>query len=948
LDEDTYTAHDALLCVAEGTYVSTETRRRVTPQHRLKSQEEMAALFEDVPEALENTVQLAQRCHFLLKPRTPELPPYPTAKGRSQEDELKAQAKDGLGKRLLEEVLPAHDPDRHEEIQKNYEKRLDYELGVIIGMGFAGYFLIVADFIQWAKKQGIPVGAGRGSGASSLVAWALTITGVDPIRFQLLFERFLNPERVSMPDFDVDFCQQRRDEVIAYVQQKYGSESVAHIITFGKLQARAVLRDVGRVLQMPYSQVDKICKRIPYNPANPLSLEEALAQDPDLVKMGKEDRSVGTLLELSQKLEGLYRHASTHAAGVVIGGRPLVELLPLYRDARALLPATQFSMKYVEMAGLVKFDFLGLKTLTVLEEAVQIVQKRGKEVNLLKIPLDDEATFSLLRDVDVVGVFQLESQGMRDVLKRLQPEAFEEIIALVALYRPGPMDDIPRYIACRHGEETVSYPYPCLEDILRETFGVMIYQEQVLQIAQRLAGYSLGQADLLRRAMGKKIKSEMDAQRRIFIEGVLKTQGLSGSEEEAKAAQLFEQISKFAGYAFPKAHATPYALISYQTAYMKANHKVAFMAALLNQDLHHTDKLALFIEETKAQGIEVLSPCINTSHARFHVHTTKEKEQLFYGLGALKNVGEGAMEEIVQEREGNGPFRDIYHFFDRMRGSKALNKRQLEHLIWAGAFDALEPNRKTLVASLETLLKYSASKTSAPGLFSEEQVRPLLVQEESYTYTEKLKCAFDAFGMYFDDHPLLPFQGFMESVGCITQKDLENFFESAPVQEGFKMLGVLTSMAQKVGKSGKKYALFSFSDLSGNYDCMGFSEFLEEKRDILQPGKSYLLTLSGKVNDGRLRLILTDLTPLWEAFVLQNKTLMLSLKTEQNMAKASTLLEGLDSGRTSVETMVTVTLEGQEKIACVTLKKGVTLTETVFDQLFPFLETSQGQQKEAA
>jgi DNA polymerase-3 subunit alpha len=577
-----YEAHDVLICIAEGTYVAQAGRRRLTPEHYLKSPAEMRALFADLPEALDNTLVIAKRCAYMVRSINPLLPPYDCGEGMNEEATLRQRAEQGLEKRLATIVLgPGMTETEQADVRKRYSERLQYELGVIVQMGFAGYFLIVSDFISWAKAHGIPVGPGRGSGAGSLVAWSLTITDLDPIRWGLLFERFLNPERVSMPDFDIDFCQERRDEVIAYVQHKYGRDKVAQIITFGKLQARAVLRDVGRVLGMPYSQVDRICKLVPNNPAKPVTLEQAIDSEPQLRAMIEGDEAVARLVELAKPLEGLYRHASTHAAGVVIGDRPLEQLVPLYRDPKNPMPVSGFNMKYVESAGLVKFDFLGLKTLTVLAKALQYIKE---PLDLSALPLDDRATYEMLGRGETTGVFQLESAGMRDVLRKLKPDTFEDIIAVVALYRPGPMDNIPSYIKRKHGEEEPDYLYPSLEWILKETFGIIIYQEQVMQIAQELSGYTLGGADLLRRAMGKKIKEEMDKQRQIFVDGAV---GRNVAKD--KASEIFDLVAKFAGYGFNKSHAAAYALVAYQTAYLKANYPAEFMAALMTLDMGNTE-----------------------------------------------------------------------------------------------------------------------------------------------------------------------------------------------------------------------------------------------------------------------------------------------------------------------------------------------------------------------
>ncbi|HKY94882.1 MAG TPA: DNA polymerase III subunit alpha, partial [Kiloniellales bacterium] len=599
-----YEAHDALLCIANGTTIGDGERPRLTPHHRFKSAAEMRALFADLPEAADNTLLIARRCAFFPEKVKPILPAYPTSAGRSEPEELRVKAEEGLAVRLEHEVYrPGQSEAEREAAAKPYRERLDYELGVIVEMGFPGYFLIVADFIQWAKAQGIPVGPGRGSGAGSVVAWSLTITDLDPLRWNLLFERFLNPERVSMPDFDIDFCQDRRDEVIRYVQEKYGRDRVAQIITFGKLQARAALRDVGRVLQMPYGYIDKLCKLVPMNPANPVTLAQAIEGEPQLQAYRESDPDVARLMDIALKLEGLYRHASTHAAGVVIGNRPLEELIPLYRDPRSDMPVTQFSMKYVEDAGLVKFDFLGLKTLTVLAEAEALIRRNDPSFQLARIPLDDKRTYDMLGRAETVGIFQLESTGMKQAVRDLKPDRLEDIIALVALYRPGPMASIPSYIARKNGKEAPDYLYPTLEPILRETYGVIVYQEQVMQIARELSGYSLGGADLLRRAMGKKIKAEMDAQKRTFIDGAL-----ARGVPQATADHIFDLVERFAGYGFNKCHAAPYALLAYQTAYLKANHPVAFFAASMTLDLGNTDKLQVFRREAQRLKVAIRPP----------------------------------------------------------------------------------------------------------------------------------------------------------------------------------------------------------------------------------------------------------------------------------------------------------------------------------------------------
>ncbi len=847
LKPSSFEAHDILQCVAQGRYVIEDHRPRLTENHYFRSPREMERVFRDLPEALLMTQHVRQRCTFLLEPRVPTLPSFPGIE--SEEDFMRKECQRGLEKRLQEEVFPRLSPEQHEATHTFYEKRLAYELDVILSMKFAGYFLIVSDFIRWAKNHDIPVGPGRGSGASSLVAWTLNITDVDPIRFSLLFERFLNPERVSMPDFDVDFCQERREEVIAYVKEKYGAQRVAHIITFGSLQARGVLRDVGRVLQLPYSQVDKICKMIPHNPAHPISLAEAIAKEPHIRALAKENDTIQKLLDIGCQLEGLYRHASTHAAGLIIGDQPLTQILPLYYEEGSSLPATEFSMKYVESMGLIKFDFLGLKTLTVLKQAVALVQKKGIDLDLLKIPLDDPKTFLLLCAVETVGLFQIESAGMSEVLRQLMPEKFEEIIALVALYRPGPMDDIPRYIACRHGRESITYPYACLENILKETFGVMVYQEQVLQIAQVLAGYSLGSADLLRRAMGKKIPAEMEAQRHIFVEGTLKHSG--GTRETALA--LFEQIAKFAGYAFPKAHAAPYALISYQTAYMKANYPTEFMVALLNNETQNTDKIHHFLREAQRMKISIFPPDVNASLPLFSEENSEDMGPgIRYGLVALRHVGATVMERICQERKNSGPFRDIFHFIERV-GGDILNKKSIESLIAAGAFDTLHP-RDLLLGSLEKLVQYAHFYVPHENLlFSPEDTRPKLMA--SSVPCDVLLEEYKALGFYLSAHPLDAYftdKKFSSVVWADT-------YASFASQEPFWMVGVIGSVEERLSKKGKKFVIVRVSDPTGSYDISVFQEALGAFRPLLEVGQRIALFVQKRKDGDILRLSLENM-----------------------------------------------------------------------------------------
>ena len=859
-DEGMFEAHDALLCIAEGTYISEPERRRLTPEHRFKSAAEMWECFRDIPEALDNTLAIARRCSFYPTAQKPILPPFPTPSGISEEEELKAQASEGLEGRLAAHVLkPGMSGEEQEAAARPYRERLRYELGVISQMGFAGYFLIVSDFIKWAKAQGIPVGPGRGSGAGSVVAWSLTITDLDPLRWGLLFERFLNPERVSMPDFDVDFCQERRDEVIHYVQGRYGRDRVAQIITFGKLQARAVLRDVGRVLQMPYGQVDRICKMVPNNPANPVSLQKAIEGEPLLQHMRAEDETVARLIDIALKLEGLYRHASTHAAGVVIGDRPLDELIPLYRDPRSEMPVTQFNMKWVEAAGLVKFDFLGLKTLSVIARAAQLLRQRHIVFDINEIPLDDQATYEMLSRGETTGVFQLEGSGMRDVLRRLKPDRFEDIIAIVALYRPGPMDDIPKYINVKNGIEPADYLHPSLEPILKETFGIMVYQEQVMQIAQELSGYTLGGADLLRRAMGKKIREEMEAQRKGFIEGAI-VRGV----DAAQAAGIFDKVNKFAGYGFNKCHSAPYALIAYQTAFLKANYPVEFFAASMAYDLGNTDKLNVFRQELQRVGITLLPPDINRSEAAFTVETGEGGIAIRYALAALKGVGAAAMKSLVEERMSHGRFQSLADFADRLDG-RNLNKRQLESLAAAGAFDGLCPNRRQVFEAVEQIVRHASraaeerasEQTSLfTALASQDGGRaaaPLVLPAVAdWPPMDRLKREFEAVGFYLSAHPLDTYGKTLERLGVIRAAEAFQRVAEGRLSR-VRLAGTPIGKQERTSARGNRFAFLQLSDTSGVFEVTLFAETLSAARELIDQGAPLLIAADGRADGEQVR-----------------------------------------------------------------------------------------------
>ena len=859
-----YEAHDALICIAEGAYVDQqEPRRHLTPQHYFKSPAEMATLFADLPEALENTIEIARRCAFKAPRRDPILPRF----ADDEVEELRRQAREGLAARLA--VIP------HAAGVDAYEARLGFELGIIEQMGFPGYFLIVADFIKWAKDQGIPVGPGRGSGAGSLVAYALTITDLDPLRYSLLFERFLNPERVSMPDFDIDFCMDRREEVITYVQEKYGREKVAQIITFGALLSKAAVRDVGRVLQMPYMQVDRLSKMIPVEGVKPVSIEKARKDEPRLAEEARREEVVARLLDYAQQIEGLLRNASTHAAGVVIGDRPLDELVPLYQDPRSDMPATQFNMKWVEQAGLVKFDFLGLKTLTVIQSALDLIHASGRELHIAPdgaqlyappegaagdigaIPLDDGRTYELYASARTVAVFQVESSGMMDALRRMRPTCIEDIVALVALYRPGPMENIPTYCDVKNGMRALASIHPSIDHILAETQGIIVYQEQVMQIAQVMAGYSLGGADLLRRAMGKKIAEEMAKERPKFVAGAMEN-----GVDEAKASEVFDLLEKFANYGFNKSHAAAYAVVSYQTAWLKANHPVEFMAGVMNCDIHLTDKLGVYAEEVRrGLDIEIVPPCVNRSAATFTVTDGK----VVYALGALKNVGVEAM-KLITEARGDRPFVTLFDFARRV-DLKRVGKRPMEMLARAGAFDALDPNRRRVFDSLDALVGYSAAiheaaasaQVSLFGEAGEDLPEPRLSPLADWLPNERLAEEHKAIGFYLSGHPLDDYLPALKRKGVLTLAEVMVKAERAPLVA--KMAGAVAGRQERKSARGNRFAFAQLSDPTGLYEVTIFSDTLEACREHLEAGTNVVVTVEATMESEQLKLLARAVAP---------------------------------------------------------------------------------------
>ena len=891
--KDRFTSHDALIAIKESTTVNNSNRETLTNEFYFKSPEEMINLFEDMPDAINNSLEIAHRTAFKVSKSDPRLPRFSGLDSQGETDELVHQAKEGLKVKIQENNIS------NEEI---YWDRLKTELDIIISMNFPGYFLIVADFIKWSKSKNIPVGPGRGSGAGSLVAWALTITDLDPIKFNLIFERFLNPERISLPDFDIDFCQDRREEVIEYVQDKYGKDSVAQIITFGSLQSRAVLRDVGRVLGLPYGQVDRICKLVPNNPANPTTLSEAIDGDIRIREERDNDDDIASMLKIGLELEGLYRNASTHAAGLVIGDEPLQNIVPLYRDPRSEMPVTQFNMKWVEAAGLVKFDFLGLKTLTVIDKAINLIkQKKDIDIDISKIPLDDKATYELLGTGNTIGIFQLESSGMQDVLRNMQPDCFEDIIALVALYRPGPMDNIPKYIACKKGDDKPDYMDDSLEKILKETYGVIIYQEQVMQTAQILSNYSLGEADILRRAMGKKIKSEMDAQKERFISGAIKN-GIN----EKKADYIFEQVAVFAGYGFNKSHAAAYALIAYQTAYLKTHFPEFFITASMSLEKDNTDKLSVFVNDAKKMGIKILPPDINKSKMDFDV----EENDIRYGLGAIKNTSQKDMIQINDEVHQNGNFKDLYDFAQRLDAS-VLSKKNLEFLAYSGTFDAIENNRNKVYQSINILSSISnaameKNSNNQDYLFDDEFENfshiPL-PEVDNWTNSESLEKEFTAIGFYLSGHPLNEYEQ------IIKDKKIKYYSDINSSETKYKIAGTISYVKERKSQRGRNFAFVGLTDENNQFEITLFSDVLFKVRNFLIPGLSIIAEVETQRNDNNLRLLAIDLFPLEELMKKNINVLKVYVNNPETILKIRDRVE--DKGNSKI--LVQILMNGKDK-----------------------------------
>ena len=884
-DISMHEATDTLLCIKNIDKLSNPERISISREFFFKSSSEMIKIFQDIPESISNTLLIAKKCSFMLESIKPRLPKFLSSTD-DENNELYKLSHEGLNKRILKKnKYKNNNFDR-----KKYDERLDYEINIIKKTGYSGYFLIVSDFISWAKKQNIPVGPGRGSGAGSLVAWSLGITDLDPIKYDLLFERFLNPDRVTLPDFDIDFCQEKRDQVLKYVVKKYGKKKVSQIITFGTLQSRNVVRDVGRVLQLPYSQVDNIAKMIPYNPSNPISLNDAINNESRLQELKKNDDSISKLLNISLKLEGLYRHASTHAAGIVIGDQNLNEKIPFFKDdEKTGLPVTQFSMKFIEQAGLIKFDFLGLKTLTIISKTCKLVNKNKNTIDINLISLKDSNAFNLLKEGNTIGCFQLESKGVREYLKKLSPDRFEDIIAMISLYRPGPIEYIDNYIKRKHGKEDIIYLHPKLEPVLSETYGITIYQEQVMKIAQTIAGFSLSQADTLRWAIGKRKRSLMSRLKKDFIEGCIKN-----DVKEYQAESIFKQVETFAGYGFNKSHAAGYALIAYQTAFLKANFPVEFMTASINYELNNTDKINRYLDDSKSMNIRILRPNINYSSSLFKIVLDhKNKKSIRYGLSALKNVGASSTSKIVNERKKNGKYKDINNFCKRLN-DKNINIRQLEFLIKSGSFDDLDNNRAKLFNNINKIVQVvrdNGKNVDQKNLFSDnfedDNTINLDSNEKEWSKSAILNFEYEALGFYLTQHPLEDFKIFLKKNSFLTYKEIEESMVNVKNVEKkfFKIAALPIDIKERTSKKGNKYAYVQFSDITSNFEAIIFSDILNTSIDLVKKHDLLLLTLEVIKNENNISLRVQEIITLRQFINNNNKKIIIMVNEKTNIKK---------------------------------------------------------------
>ena len=912
INDDMYEAHDALLCIGEKTYVDEKNRKKYSNQHYLKSSNELKKLYSDIPEALENNYNFPFRFNFKPKKSKPILPSLKISDNRTEEEELILQSQEGLKNRLNKFVLKKNLQSNSKEITKLYTERLEHELNIIKKMDYSGYFLIVSDYIKWAKKNNIPVGPGRGSGAGSLVAYSLDITDLDPIEFGLIFERFLNPDRISMPDFDIDFCEEKRDLVFEYLKSKY-KNGVAHIITFGKLKARMALRDIGRVLGLPYGHVDRICKMIPFDPSRPLSLQESIAREPRFKEEEKNNPKVKKLIELSLKLEGLNRNSATHAAGVVIAGEKLSEEVPLYKDASSelVLPSTQFDMHSSENAGLVKFDILGLNTLTLIQKTIDILKNKSIDLDISKIPLDDNKIYEMLSTGETTGLFQLESSGVRASLRQMKPNKFEDIIALVALYRPGPMNNIPLYNECKNGLRKPDYIHKSLETILKPTYGIIIYQEQVMQIAQTLAGFTAGEADILRKAMGKKKRKELEKQEEKFIKGAVK----NGIGKDI-AAFIFQKIKPFAEYGFNKSHAAAYALIAYQTAYLKKYYPEDFIAATMSTELSNTDKLREFVEELKRLKISIIRPDINLCFADFK----SEKNKIFYALSGIKSVGKEAISNLINERKKNGPFKSVNNFIMRAN-PKDINKLQLEGLVKAGAFDSLEKNRNLLFNSIPKLIQinkglWEEKQSKQNSLFSlksdEEELVFEMEKVKPWTKNEILMNEFHSIGFYMSDHPLNIYRNYFEESKINSFSDFMNSSDNNSL-----IAGTIMSIQEKKSAKGNPFAIIKFTDLKSEFELFLFSDLLISNRDKLKNANSFVITVQKDTyseGSATRRINIRNITPLDNFVKKSYDKVTIEINGKSNLNELKGLLE--EGG----ETKVNIRVKRESKVYIFSLK----------------------------
>ena len=925
-NEDKFEAHQVLTCIDKGLTISSDNRRMLTKEHYLKDPKTMISLFKDIPEAIENTIIIAKRCSFFLEEINPILPKYPGLGNISEADYLSKISFKGLVERFNLSTTKFSDDEKN-----NYKNRLDKELEIINEMGFAGYFLIVYDFIKWSKKNDIPVGPGRGSGAGSIVAWSLNITDLDPIRWGLLFERFLNPERISMPDFDIDFCQDRREEVIDYVRNRYGKDKVAQIITFGSLQAKAAIRDVGRVLEMPYGQVDKIAKLIPFVPSKPITIQEAIDTNDLLKNEIVENEQVQNLIHTAINVEGLNRHVSTHAAGLVIGDKPLHELLPLYKFNEDEIPATQFNMKFVEKAGLVKFDFLGLKTLTVLSKAEALIKLKDKNFDLTKILLNDKKTYEMLSTGSTTGIFQLESAGMKDVLIGLKPDRFEDIIAVVSLYRPGPMENIPSYINRKHGKENIVYMHPSLETILEETYGIFIYQEQVLRAAQILADFSLGKADILRRAMGKKDKEEMAEQKNYFLNGT-KKRGISVE----KANEIFDQIAAFAGYGFNKSHAAAYALIAYQTAWVKTNYIHEFFVSMMTVENNNTEKLSLFVEDAKKLGLKILQPCINKSSYEFLIEDNSSSEfGIRYSLSSIKNVGTDAIKKVVKIRDKDGEFKNIDDFLNRVPFG-LITKKSFESLIKSGAFDIIEANRNKLYKSIDLMLNYSHSMekekvSQQSNLFNNNETNKLLINLQDATewsFQESINNEFLSLGLYLSAHPLDSYSNILSRMNVRRSIEIHNEPEKY-IKQNLKLCGLISKIHKRLSPRGR-WLLIQLNDLSGSLDINIFSDILVKYEDYLIEKNLILIDAEIKNENNQTSRIIAKRIYLLNDYISHNKyNITLFTNTNKYLDKLEPLTRILEVGHSDIF----INSSNKEQQVEIKIKKNIKLSSKFINDL---------------